>query len=92
MSERSKVPVAYVTKWAVTRGIVVWKDAKETESGWLYPKKGWMGVAFKQWTEDKAIAEERYREALLKASQGAFKKMKAMEKAINAPPKYTEES
>jgi hypothetical protein len=97
MSERRKVPVAYVTKWATTRGILVVKGA----DGWttdgeeyLTGRESGSGlfVAPAHWTEDKDKAELRYRAVLLKASQAAFKKHKALVAAINAPPKYTEES
>lgn len=89
MSERKTAPVAYVTKWATTQGILVVKDAEMFEE---YLSKGtWLFVSPRHWTTDKAEAETRYRAALLKASQAAFKKHAAIVAAINAPPKYTED-
>lgn len=94
MSER-KVPVAYVTKYAETRGIVVVRDAEETEGGALSAgdfSGSSLWVAKGHWTEDKAIAEERYRAALRRALNSAEEKVRRIQAALDAPPKYEEES
>lgn len=90
MTERKTVPLAYVTKWAATRGIVVVKGGHEAEGGY-FDNGPWMFVSPSQWTTDRAEAEARYRAALLRASQAAFKKHSALVAAINAPPKYEED-
>lgn len=88
MKERN-VPVAYVTRWAATRGILVVKDgeAHAYDSG-TYLKKGHLFVSAKEWTEDKAVAEGRYRAALRRALNSAEEKVKRIQAALDAPPKY----
>lgn len=92
MTERKRVPLAYVTKWAQTKGILVVKDGEVYAEEKYLTKGSFLFVRARDWTTDKAVAEERYRAALLKASEAAFKKHKALVDAINAPPKYTEET
>lgn len=87
MKER-KVPVAYVTKYAETRGILVVKDAEISEGGYCYT--GFLSVPPKEWTEDKDIAEDRYRAALRRALNSAEEKVKRIQAALDAPPKYEE--
>lgn len=89
MSER-KVSVAYVTKYAETRGILVVKDAEISKGGYCY--SGFISVGPKEWTEDKAIAEDRYRAALRRSLKSAEEKVKRIQAALDAAPKYEEES
>ena len=95
MSDSKTVPVAYVTKWATTRGILVVRGAEEYKAdfGAVYlSRDDGLFVGPKQWTTDKAEAEERYRKALKRARDSALKKAQALRSAIEAPPKYSEES
>lgn len=94
MSDSKVVSVAYVTKWATTRGILVVRGAEEhtSDDGTKYLTKRMMFVSPKHWTTDKAEAEERYRSELIRAERAALKRHKAAVAAINAPPKYSEES
>lgn len=90
MSERN-VPVAYVTKYAETRGILVVKDARTNDEG-VYLVKRPLFISPKEWTEDKAVAEDRYRAALRRALNSAEERVKRIQDALDAPPKYEEES
>lgn len=89
MSER-KVAVAYVTKYAETRGILLLKDVEISENGYCYC--GFVSAGPKEWTEDRAVAEARYRAALLRARNLAEEKMKRIQAALDGPPKYEEKS
>lgn len=89
MSER-KVPVAYVTKYAETRGVVIVRDGETADNG-RYLSKGCLFVNPKDWTEDKAIAEERYRAALKRTLNSAEEKVKRIRAALDAAPKYESE-
>jgi hypothetical protein len=92
MTERKKVPLAYVTRWAATRGIEVVRDGQCSE---MFPDHfRWNGSLIhpNHWTTDKAEAEKRYRAALTRAYQSSMRKAKTLKAAINAPPKYTEET
>lgn len=88
MSDR-KVPLAYVTKWAATKGILVVRDA-ETYSEGKYLTKGALFVWPKDWTEDKEYAEERYRAALKRKAAAALAQVGRLEAAALATPKYEE--
>lgn len=82
------VPVAYVTKWAATRGIIVLRNAKRSDS---YPDRLWLNHAHvgpKDWTEDRPEAERRWREAVTKASMAARKKAEALLDLSMGAPKY----
>lgn len=89
---REVIPVAYVTKWAKTAGILTWKDAELSEGGYLYKKGKWMVSAnAKHWTTDKALAEERWRQAVeteAKRLKLAAKKYEALSKGA---PVYAKE-
>lgn len=94
MVERRIVPVAYVTKWATTVGIRIVRDAMPVRSGALYKESDGgvpsIYVPEKDWTEDKAEAEARYRAKVDAARQSAERKAKKMEALYKAAPKYTE--
>ena len=89
---REVIPVAYVTKWAKTVGIAVWRDAEKTVSGYLYKKGKWMvSTNAKHWTTDKAVAEARWRHAVeteAKRLKLAAKKYEALSKGA---PVYAKE-
>lgn len=66
---REVIPVAYVTKWARTRGIEIWEGGKINASGkfLLHPAFGHgssAAIGPKHWTTDKAVAEGRWRQAV----------------------------
>lgn len=89
---REVIPVAYVTKWAKTRGIVTWENAERTEGDYLYSRGAWRCQATKNhWTTDKAVAEERWRQAVeteAKRLKLAAKKYEALAKGA---PVYAKE-
>lgn len=76
MSQRRTVPVAYVTKWATTRGIVVVRDAEITDGGYYWT--GSLCIPSSQWTEDRAEAERRWRKAMEKERARLVKKQAAL--------------
>lgn len=88
MSERKVVPLAYVTKWAATRGIVVVKGAEVTVTGALV--RGHLFAPANQWTEDKFVAEVLWREAVERSQKAAQKKAKSLGSILNGPAKYEE--
>ena len=87
MSERT-ARVAYVTKWAVTRGILVEHDRRVSEGGYLHI--GFSAVPSSQWTEDKVVAEGRWRQALSKAAASAERKAMNLRVAMTKAPPYEE--
>lgn len=82
------VAVAYVTRWATTRGILVVRQARRSDSFPDCLRHGGALIQPSQWTTDRAEAETRYRAALMKAERAAFRKHVELVQAINAPPKY----
>lgn len=93
MTERRKVPVAYVTKWATTRGILVVRGAETYETYLTKKDPGvHLFVGAKQWTEDKDEAETRYRAALKKAHVSAVKKAASLKGRMSTAPVYEDES
>lgn len=86
------IPIAYVTKWAKTQGILTWTDAKASDGGYLYRAGKWMvSATSKHWTTDKAVAEERWRQAVeteAKRLKLAAKKYEALAKGA---PVYAKE-
>lgn len=82
------VPIAYVTRWAATRGIVVMRGATLTDAGRLWD--GFHSHAQSDWTIDRTVAEGRWRKALAKAASAAQKKADNLRAAAILPPKYTE--
>lgn len=96
MTERKTVPVAYVTKWAQTMGILVWKDAELSEGRYLYRQKrkgdvSHVSVSANHWTTDKAVAEGRYLAALKKQEKALVQKLKSVRQAWSDGPRFTEE-
>lgn len=91
MNERKTVPVAYVTKWTTTRGILVVRGKPRSDNFTDHLRVGPSLIRPNDWTTDKAEAETRYRAALDRAYTSATKKAKALKAAINAPPKYEDE-
>lgn len=89
MNDRKTIPIAYVTKWATTRGIIIVRDAEVTEHGALYGRNC-LYVPASQWTEDKEEAVDRWHASLLKAAASAEKKADALRAAASFTPKYTE--
>ena len=88
---REVIPVAYVTKWAKTQGIVEWKDAYTLGSGILFSRVVTHAIIFKHWTTDKTVAEERWRQAVeteAKRLKLAAKKYEALSKGA---PVYAKE-
>lgn len=90
MADRKTVPVAYVTKWAATRGIVVKRDAVKSDNFPDHIRMGHALIRPEQWTSDKAEAEVRYRKALAAKADAATKQAKRLIAAMSAPPKYEE--
>lgn len=88
MSKR-KVPVAYVTKYAGTRGVVVVRDAYTDEDG-RYLVKRLLVISPNDWTEDKSIAEELHRADLKRELNSFEEKVNRIQAALDAPPKYEE--
>ena len=88
MSERRIIPVAYVTKWAATAGIRIVRNGEVTDAGAL--SNGFLYVSAKDWTEDKALAEARYRARLEAAIIASERKTAKLINAHKAAPKYTE--
>lgn len=86
------IPEAYVTKWALTRGIVVWKNAIRCRDGYVYPDARYMEqVGAKHWTESKPIAETRWRDTVKKEAarlKAAAAKYEALAKGA---PVYAKE-
>lgn len=87
-SKERVVPVAYVTKWATTDGISIFRDGEVTESGALRLRYAWISPA--HWTEDKQVAESRWSKTMSKAADAAEKKAAKLRSAVALPPKYTE--
>lgn len=88
MSDRETVPIAYVTKWAATRGIIVYRDASISERGYLWT--GFQSIPPREWTEDKASAEARWRMAVMKSAQNAEKKAAKLRASLTRAPKYVD--
>lgn len=90
MSERI-VKVAYVTKWA--GGIEVWRNACVSEMSYCrhdnFFRNG-RSVGPKHWTEDRAVAEERWRANRNKDIKAAEKKLNAATKALRDGPTWEE--
>lgn len=85
------IPAVYVTKWAKARGIVVMRDVEEF-GDYLYLGGRYMPCNnAKHWTTDKAVAEERWRQAVeteAKRLKLAAKKYEALAKGA---PVYAQE-
>ena len=92
MAERI-VPVAYVTKWARTSGILTWSNALEVERGFLYVNGDLFGpfAGPKHWTTDKAVAEERWRQAVEKEAKRLKLAAKKYEALAEGAPVYAKE-
>lgn len=92
--EAKKVPIAYVTKWATTAGILVVRDAETYADGWLGSRRSSFAhsifVGPKHWTTDRGIAEERWGEAIRKAIKAAERKVAKLKSDAAAGPKVTE--
>lgn len=88
MTERRIVPLAYVTKWSATRGIVVVMDAKVTRLGALSGSGTSLYVSPAHWTDDLDVAEKRLREAVTKAHKAAQKKATALRNLLDGPAQY----
>lgn len=88
MSKTPTVSLAYVTKWATTRGIVVVRDADLTERLAIW--KGSIYVPSAHWTRDRDEAERRWRDAVKKAAILAQKKADRLSAMANGAPKYEE--
>lgn len=84
------VAVAYVTKWATTRGIVVVRQAEThtSASGVVYLCHGAGLIEPKAWTTDKAEAEKRWDAAMWKAHNAAKAKADRLAKQVFQGPKY----
>lgn len=88
---REAIPVAYVTKWAKTAGIVAFKDA--VRSG-TYPDHLWYKqnlITPKHWTTDKATAEERWRQAVETEAKRLKLAAKKYEALAKGSPVYAKE-
>jgi len=89
---REVVPVAYITKWAKTAGILTWTNAELSEGGYLYKRGKWMASTnAKHWTTDKAVAEERWRQAVEKEAKRLKLAAKKYEALSKGAPVYAKE-
>lgn len=89
------IKVAYVTQWAKTRGIVVWENARTTAAGAVVPANYGRGshayVFPKHWTTDKALAEERWRQAVQTEAKRLKLAAKKYEALAKGEPVYAKE-
>lgn len=92
MSDTRVVPVAYVTKWALTAGIKVVKNAEKTEGGGLYRNRPTLWASRWEWTEDREVAKERWRKALEKEHRRLVLKAGELRERMIEPPPFTEET
>lgn len=83
------VRVAYVTKWATTRGIFV-VTSGTAKGGYLKAAHGWSSlfVNARHWTESQEEAEHRYRLELDKAIAAALRKVAALRMRRSSDPVY----
>jgi len=89
--DTQKHPIVYVTKWAKTRGIVVMEDV-EVAGGYIY----FGGIYLPRdntnhWTTDKAVAEERWRQAVEKEAKRLKLAAKKYEALSKGAPVYAKE-
>jgi hypothetical protein len=95
VTERKTVRLAYVTRWAATRGIVVVMDAEvyrppgATDGREYLTKHGTNLFEMSgHWTDNLDVAERRWREAVKKAHKAAQKKAKALGELLKGPAQY----
>jgi hypothetical protein len=88
--DKQIILLAYVTKWATTRGIIVVRNAETTDSGAL--SKGFLWAGPNHWTTDRVTAEGRWRKAMQKAADLAQKKADRLRRAVALAPKYEDKS
>ncbi len=89
--KESIVKVAYVTKWAGP--ILVVKDFRVSKLGALTSPTGYGGhfyVDAKHWTEDRDLAEDRWRINRNKEIKAAERKLNAAAKALRDGPTWEE--
>jgi hypothetical protein len=91
MNHKRTVPVAYVTKWAVTRGILVVKNATTAGDDGEYLRNSRLFAGPTQWTEDREVASGRWRKAMEKARVAAARKAAKLADRFVQPPPFTEE-
>ena len=84
------IPVAYVTKWAATAGIVIYRDVEVSEGEYLWTK--YQSISPNQWTDDRNVAEGRWRQAIIKAATAAEKKASRLREMASKAPPYTDRS
>ncbi len=87
--EERVVPLAYVTKYAEARGIIIVRGAS-THGEYLVARPMFVGP--NDWTEDKALAEQRYIAAMKRALKSAEKRAAKIREAIAAAPPYEKEA
>lgn len=85
-NETKTIPVAYVTQWATTRGIRIIHNGEVSKNGYLYC--GFISIPQSAWTEDRIVAEDRWRKEMTKAADVAQKKADRLRAAVALPPKY----
>lgn len=94
MSTKRIVPVAYVTKWAATKGILVVRGAEAVQRDGhddAYLSKGFkLFVHPAHWTEDRAVAVALWRRALKNKRKSHEKAIAKIEKALAGEPPFTE--
>ena len=79
------VPLAYVTKYAESRGIITVRGARTDETG-CYLVASLMFVRPGDWTEDKAVAEKRYTATMKNILKVAERWIARIRAAIAAAP------
>jgi hypothetical protein len=97
MTDKRVVPVAYVTKWALTRGVLVVRGASlmlgaDHNFANDYLKKGHLFVGRKHWTENREEAVTRWRKALEKEHKRLLNKAEDVGKRLLEAPPFTEET
>jgi hypothetical protein len=90
MADKRIIAVAYVTKWAATRGIVVYRNVSVSEGGYLWT--GWQAIPECHWSENAQTAEGRWRQAIQREAQKAEKRAAALRDMLVRTPKYMDRS
>lgn len=85
------IPVAYVTKWAKTAGITVVPNAETSDTFPEYLRFYGGLIGPKHWTTDKAVAEERWRQAVETEARRLKLAAKKYEALAKGAPVYAKE-
>jgi hypothetical protein len=78
-----QVKIAYVTKWALTRGILVFRDVECSNATGLLRvyRDGWLNmIGAQHWSVDEGVARSQVEVMRTKALETARKKVARLEK------------